>query len=164
MIAERSEAVITALKEKDMKKLATYVHPELGVRFSPYTFVDKKTNLVFKASQIPNLLTDTTVHNWGSYDGSGDPINLKFADYYTKFIYNHDFAKPEKLSYNDPIGKGNTINNTRTVYPLAVIVEYHFSGFDKKFEGMDWASLKLVFENSNNEWYLVGIVHDQWTV
>jgi hypothetical protein len=43
-------------------------------------------------------------------------------------------------------------------------VEYHFSGFDKKFEGMDWASLKLVFENSNNEWYLVGIVHDQWTI
>ncbi|MDF2670087.1 MAG: hypothetical protein K0R67_2393 [Paenibacillus sp.] len=164
LISERSAEVIAAIKAKDMKKLATYVHPELGVRFSPYTYVDMKNNLVFKAAQLTNLLTDPTEHNWGEHDGSGDSIKLTFASYYDKYVYNHDFATPEKISYNESIAKGNMINNTRTVYPTSIVVEYYFSGFDKKFEGLDWAGLKLVFENQNNQWYLVGIVHDQWTV
>lgn len=43
-------------------------------------------------------------------------------------------------------------------------VEYHFPGFEKKYEGKDWKSLRLVFEKKNDRWYLVGIVHDQWTI
>jgi (p)ppGpp synthase/HD superfamily hydrolase len=44
------------------------------------------------------------------------------------------------------------------------MVEYHFSGFDPKYEGMDWRSLRLVFEEKDNIWHLVGIIHDQWTI
>jgi (p)ppGpp synthase/HD superfamily hydrolase len=29
---------------------------------------------------------------------------------------------------------------------------------------MDWRSLRLVFEKKNDIWYLVGIIHDQWTI
>jgi hypothetical protein len=29
---------------------------------------------------------------------------------------------------------------------------------------MDWQSLRLVFEETAGNWYLVGIVHDQWTI
>jgi hypothetical protein len=29
---------------------------------------------------------------------------------------------------------------------------------------MDWRSLRLVFEEQGGSWYLVGIVHDQWTI
>jgi len=43
-------------------------------------------------------------------------------------------------------------------------VEYHFPGFDKKYEGMDWASLRLVLIEAKDGWKLVGIVHDQWTI
>jgi hypothetical protein len=38
------------------------------------------------------------------------------------------------------------------------------SGFDPEYEGMDWRSLRLVFEKKNDIWYLVGIIHDQWTI
>lgn len=164
LIAERSSEVIAALKNKDMKKLAGFVHPVLGVRFSPYTHVDTKKDLVFQANQLEKLLTDPTKRTWGEYDGSGEPITLPFADYYGKFVYNHDFAKPEKLSYNEAIGKGNMVNNTREAYPDAIIVEYYFSGFDKKLEGLDWSSLKLIYQNSGTQWYLRGVVHDQWTI
>ena len=30
-----------ALKEKDMDKLSQLIHPEKGVRFSPYTYVKR---------------------------------------------------------------------------------------------------------------------------
>lgn len=163
-IADRAAEVIQVLKAKDMKKLAGYVHPELGVRFSPYTNVNKKTDIVMKADQLEKAFTDSTKRTWGVFDGSGEPIQLTFAEYYAKFVYDHDFAKPEKLSYNEALGKGNTINNTRETYPKAIIVEYYFSGFDKKLEGHDWAGLKLIFEHSGSDWYVVGIVHDQWTI
>lgn len=30
--------------------------------------------------------------------------------------------------------------------------------------GYDWCSLKLVFECYQGDWYLVGLVHSEWTV
>jgi hypothetical protein len=44
-----------------------------------------------------------------------------------------------------------------------MIVEYYFPGFDLQLQGMDWRSLRLVFTLYDNTWYLVGIIHDQWT-
>ncbi|MFK7693827.1 hypothetical protein [Paenibacillus sp. HJGM_3] len=163
-IEGRAAEVLQALKAQDMKKLAGYVHPELGVRFSPYTNVNKKTDMVIKADQLEKTFTDSAKRTWGAYDGSGEPISLSFAQYYAKFVYDHDYVKPEKTSYNEPIGKGNTVNNTREAYPKAILVECYFSGFDPKLEGHDWASLKLVFEHTGTGWYLVGLVHDQWTI
>jgi hypothetical protein len=44
-----------------------------------------------------------------------------------------------------------------------MVVEYYFPGFDPQYEGMDWRSLRLIFLQDNDVWYLAGIVHDQWT-
>lgn len=39
-----------------------------------------------------------------------------------------------------------------------------FSGLDEQMAGYDWCSLKLVFECYQGDWYLVGLVHSEWTV
>jgi hypothetical protein len=163
VIEKQARDVITAIKQRDMKKLSTYVHPEKGVRFSPYTYVDTKSDLVFQAGQLEKLLTDRKVYNWGTYDGSGEPIKMRFEDYYSAFVYDRDYAAPEAIGYNTKIGHSNTTDTIREVYPNAIVVEHHFAG-SKKYEGMDWTSLKLVFQSKDNQWYLVGIVHDQWTI
>ena len=62
------------------------------------------------------------------------------------------------------MGQGNTLINSSEIYKDAIIIEYHFSGFDPQYEGMDWRSLRLAFEKVNDIWYLVGIIHDQWTI
>jgi hypothetical protein len=59
---------------------------------------------------------------------------------------------------------GNSIDNSQEYYPGARIVEYYFPGFDPQYAGMDWRSIRLVFMEENNIWYLVGIIHDQWTI
>ncbi|TMV49489.1 hypothetical protein FE783_13355 [Paenibacillus mesophilus] len=163
---EQGKAVVQALKEKDMNKLARMVHPDKGIRFSPYGYVDADKDLTFKPAAIGKLFEDNNVYEWGTYDGSGEPIKLKFAEYYAKFIYDADFAKAPQTSVNKTIGKGNMANNMSEAYPAARydFVEYHYSGFDKKFEGMDWKSLRLVFEKDGSRLLLVGIVHDQWTI
>lgn len=164
IISSRATEVILALKNKDMEKLSFFIHPIKGVRFSPYAYVHLNRDLVFTADEIQNLYKDETKFWWGEYDGSGDLIKLSFKEYFDDFVYDEDFTNAREIGYNRIIGTGNTLNNNFETYPGSIIVEYHFPGFDPKYGGMDWSSLRLVFEEKDSVWYLVGIIHDQWTI
>ncbi|WP_238802979.1 hypothetical protein [Anoxybacillus sp. LAT_26] len=155
--------VVEALKNKDMNALASYVHSTAGVRFSSYGHVDIQNDLQFSASQLPSLWSSTQVYQWGVYDGSGDPIQFTFQDYFDRFVYDVDFANPHMIGNNVVVGTGNMINNIQQAYPNGSFVEFHFTGFDPQYSGMDWRSLRLVFEQENGQWKLVGIIHDEWT-
>ncbi len=113
-------------------------------------------------NQIQNLLMQKSTIVWGSYDGSGEPIILTVCEYLRKFVYSHDFADAFQVSYNQPIKTGNTTNNIRDVYHNPIVVEYYIPDSDAK--KMDWSSLRIVFEKYEQSWYLVGIVHDAWTI
>jgi hypothetical protein len=162
-ILDRAAEVIRAFKDKDMVSLSAYVHPEMGLRFSPYAYV-KDTDQVFAPEKVAGLMDDYTVYTWGVYDGSGAPIDLSFPDYYTKFIYDVDFSDAPQVALSHRLGVGNSIDNSLEFYPVSIIVEYYFPGFDAQYAGMDWRSLRLVFTEYNSTWYLVGIIHDQWTI
>ena len=167
IIARRARQVILALRSRNVAGLSRLVHPRKGLRFSPYHSVnlEKPGDLVFTRSQIKRLMTGKKRYLWGEEDASGDPIRLTFAAYRRKFIYDHDYSKARQVTYNsDTLSSGNLINNIRESYPSAIIVEYHFSGFEEKYVGMDWKSLWLIFEKQGSEWYLVGIAHGEWTI
>jgi len=164
LVEKTALAVIDALKQKDGAKLATYAHPDKGVRFSMYPFIRTDTDVVLTASDLAIAFTDPKVRLWGVTDGKGEDFRVTFADYYPKFVYDVDFAKAPDVAYNRAIGTGNSTDNSATAYPDAIMVEYHYSGFDPQYNGMDWRSLRLFFEQKNGTWYLVGIVHGQWTI
>lgn len=155
---------LDSLKNKDMNTLSTLVHPSKGVRFTPYEYVDGQNDIVFTAAEVLGLATNTQIYTWGDYDGIGDPIDLDFNNYYDKFIYDQDFINPHIIGNNVAIGAGNTIQNISTAYPNTEFVEFHFTGFDPQYEGLDWRSLTLVFEDVGGIFYLVGIVHGEWTI
>lgn len=158
-IGARAEQAVGALKAQDMAKLATLVHPAKGVRFSPYLHANTQQDVVLKADQ----LASTQVYTWGVHDGSGEPIKGTFADYYKQFIYDLDFAAAPKVGWGEILGKGTIQDNVKEAYPDGVFVEYHFPGVDAKYQGMDWRSLRLIFEREGQNWYLTGIMHGQWT-
>ena len=159
-----------ALRERDWETVARAVHPDKGVRFSPYTYVragwgaSEDRDRVFSANELEGLAADPTVYHWGVFDGTGEPIEMTFAQDTDRVIYDADFYLPSAVGYNETIGRGNTINNVAEVYPQAVTVEYHLEGSDPAFGGLDWRSLRLVFEPVGDTWYLVGVVHDEWTI
>ncbi len=162
IVFDRAAQVVAALKAKDMSRIAEFVHPQLGLRFSPYAAV-KNTDQVFPAINISNLWTEKRLYTWGSYDGSGAPIDLSFADYYSQFVYDVDFANAPQVALNHRLGVSTTLDNIFEFYQSAMYAEFYFPGFDPQFDGMDWRSLRLVFMQDNGTWYLVGIIHDQWT-
>jgi len=156
--------VMLALSTNDMSTLSLYVPTLSGLRLSPYPFVNLATDVVLTQSDVANLMTLPTIYLWGSYDGSGDPINLTAANYYTEFIYDYNYLIAPQIGQNVILSGGNILNNIATSYPTASYVEFYFPGFDPQYGGLDWSSLTLVFENQGGYWMLVGIVHGQWTI
>lgn len=164
--AKRANETVQAMKLKDMQKLAELVHPDKGVQFSPYSHIDTDKDIRLKRGELSQQWTNKAKKTWGAYDGSGEPIDLTFPAYYDKFVYDHDYAAAPQIGYNKIIGKGNTVNNVFDIYPQDqyMTVEYHYPGFDPKYEGIDWASLRLVFEKEKQQWYLTAVIHDQHTM
>jgi hypothetical protein len=164
LIFELTNQIMASIKVKDFKKFSEFIHPISGVRFSPYSFIDTSANVKLTTVTLIEQINKQTKLVWGSFDGSGDIIQLTIEEYFNRFVYNADFINAEKKSINKMIGRGNTINNLESIYNGCDYTESYFSGFDKKFEGMDWCCLRLVFKKYNDKYYLVGIVHDQWTI
>ena len=163
IIKDRAAEVIQLIDSKKFDKLADYVHPEKGLRFTPYTYV-KKSDVVFTKKQLSDFFEDDKKYLWGHYDGSGKEIRLTPEEYYHEFIYSENFINAEEVGYNEVLSSGNMLENQFEVYENPIIVEYYYSGFEPKFEGMDWKSLRLVFEEHQNKWKLTGIIHNQWTI
>ncbi len=155
--------ILTTLKTKDYTAFASYFHPTDGVVFSPYGFIDTKTTKKLSKVSFLKLVEERGSVIWGNYDGTGDPIKLTAQQYVEKFVYNADYLHAEKTGYDQIIGKGNSLNNLNEIFPKHPFIEYYFSGFDKKYEGMDWTSLRLVFKLYQSNYYLVAVIHDQWT-
>lgn len=161
-LEQAADQVVRALSLMDMSALAAYVHLTDGVRFSPYAFVDQ-SHLVFLPEQLAQLAQSGQMYTWGQFDGTGQDIDMTYADYHQAFVYPADFANAEAVAVNQELAPSSMINNISEFYPGSSFVEYHFSGFDEDYGGLDWRSLRLVFVPEGDTWYLVGIVGDQWT-
>lgn len=159
-----TKEVLTAIKAKGYSKLAEYFHPEEGVRFSPYGYIDTVHHVHFTAEEFIKQSEDGGSISWGSYDGTGKDIQMSLEDYFNKFVYEVDFLNAEQISVNEVLGKGNSLINIHQVYPGTDFTESYFSGFEEKYGGMDWRSLRLIFQSEGQRPLLVGIVHDQWTI
>src|SRR5690606_37851918 len=99
-ISDIADALLHALAEKDMGSVKQFVHPEQGVRFSPYSFVDVEHHIVMMPEDVEQFFQDDTEYQWGIYDGKGDPIIMNPADYYNEFIFDLDFRHADEVSYN----------------------------------------------------------------
>ena len=163
-LLERAGSVLEALGEQDYQALSRLVHPDRGVALTPYSTVSPDCDRVLLPQQVALLGEDETVYTWGIEDGVGEPIQLTGAEYFARYVYNADYAAAPEQGVDEVLMQGNALENVDTAYPEGRFVEYHFPGLDTRMEGYDWCSLKLVFEPCQGDWYLVGLVHSEWTV
>ncbi len=160
-----ANAVLDAFTQQDGKWLAALAHPQKGVRFSPSAHVDLEVDRIFSRNQIEHFWADRSIYLWGYADGSGDPIMLAPAQYCREYILIRDFRDASLVNINDDQASGNTINNVAAVYPAATRVEYYIKPSTRNsVEQLDWMALRLVFEQVDGSWFLVGVILDQWSV
>jgi hypothetical protein len=159
-----ADSLIGLIAQQRWDTLARFVHPELGLRFSPYGYVDS-SDVVFAPANVASLDALQEPRTWGRYDGSGKPIRMSFADYYARFVYDRPYREARQGAVNEQVGTGNTINNIPAFFGTkAAFVEYHVPG-SEQYSGMDWRSLRLVFlPDEDGRWRLAGLVHGEWTI
>ena len=155
--------LIVAIKDKD-PVISNYVHPVKGVRFTPYTTVSIESDIIFNKEDMKSFFDDESSYVWGYYDGIGDEIKLTPSQYYEKFIYSQDFMHTAEIGYNEVLSDGNMNENQFEIYKNPIVVEYYIPEVNPEFGGLDWQSLRLVFEEYEGNWKLVGIIHNQWTI
>jgi hypothetical protein len=159
VLPKLSEYTLEQFKNKTPNNLARIMTSN-GVRFSPYVAMTDNDRFI-GINGMTHLFTDPDTYAWGIQDGSGEVIALTGTDYITNNITNKPYltAKP---TINGAIGRGNMISNITETYLNHAWVEYHIPPTDEG--GMDWQSLIFVFEYQHNQWFLVGVITDRWTI
>ena len=161
-LKETNDKVIVIIKNKDIRELAEYIHPKKGVMFSPYADIYHEERIILTKKNIVKIYDSNEKLTWGIYDGTGEKIFLTFDEYYDEFIYNADFINSTP-NYDSIMGIGNSKENTNRYFSDASTVEYYIYG-TKKYSELDWKSLRLVYEEYKGKYYLVAIIHNQWTI
>ena len=152
------------IKTGSYDKLSEMVHPEDGVYFIPYSYIDLSKDMHFTADQVANFATDETAYLWGYTDGEGAPINRTPNQYFEKYVYDEDYITAPVIGRNYIVKTGNSIENVQEVFPDCQFVDFHFPGFDAQVGGMDWCTLRLVFREYEGSYKIVAIIHAQWTI
>lgn len=156
--------VLLALKDKDYEQLSFAVHPSKGVTFTPYSTVEPGVNVNLSSIQVSKLASDDTVYTWGYVDGRGSLIEMTISQYLDSYVYDADYSQAPEIGVDRVLINGNALENVAVAYPGCRYVDFCFPSVDPVYQGLDWHSLKLVFEPGETRWLLVGIIHSQWTI
>lgn len=157
-----NKEIINTLKAKNFTQFSKYIHPEKGIRFSMYGYVQPKKDKHFSKEEFIKYAPTTIKFTWGEKDGTGDLLVLPIKDYISQWVLKTEFIGAE-FHQNSFKGSGNSINNLKEIYPNMDFTENYIPG-SEEFGGMDWKSLRLVFEELYGTRYLVAVINDEWTI
>lgn len=157
-------AALRAIQQRDYATLAAYVHPERGVTFTPYSTVNGESDLNFNQSQVKKFAGDTNRYIWGTVPGTGELIQMTPEEFISKYIFGADYTQASKIGIDKINISGNALENVTQAYPDCRFVDFTFPSVEASGQGQDWNALKLVFAPAQTQWYLVALIHSQWTV
>lgn len=162
ILKKMNDDLLQAIKLGNYGTFSDFIHPEKGVRFSMYAFVNRNEDKHFSKADFQKYFPAKTIFTWGSRDGTGEIYQAAIDSYFKKWVFKKDFTQ-SKYSFNTFQGNGNSLNNLKEIYPDADFTENYIAG-SEKYSGMDWNSLRFVFEKFEGKYYLVAVVNDEWTV
>ena len=154
--------ILRNIKARDYKALSGCIHPEKGVIFSPYSYVNKDEDITLTADQLLSS-GNNSKYIWGSYGEGPNPIELTIEEYFDQFVYDKDYLSADQVAVNSIIRSGNSIENVAEVFNDCLFVDFHDPG-STAYEGLDWSSLKIVLENYNGDYKVVAIIHSSYTL
>lgn len=159
-----NEQILVSLKNKDWNTFSNFIHPDKGVYFSPYAFLEPFKAVHLTRTEFLKGIEENQEFVWGEYDGIGEEITLSIPAYTDKFLYNVDFSNKAKVFVNEFRGGGNSLNNLKQVFPDHLFVENYFPGDSPEHGGMDWQVLRVVIETKEGKHYVIALINDRWTI
>lgn len=161
-LKKTNEELLQLLKVNYYDVFAKYIHPQKGVRFSMYAFVNTAEDKHFTKADFEKYYPTKTTFTWGSRDGSGEIYEATVDEYMKNWVFKKDFTKAE-YAFNKFLGGGNSLNNLKEIYPDTNFTENYISGSEKN-GAMNWNTLRFVFEEFEGKFYVVAVINDEWTI
>ena len=163
-LLKESADIFSYLENSEFEKLAEKVDPIEGVTFTIFADFVKTDNyggtpVTLTKNEIVGSLDKQFV--WGQGDG-GPPIEVTFREYVHEYLLKYE--RGEKITYEtitfnkSAFVFSGVINTIHKNYPNAKYVEYYApveDGNDRAFQ-----SIRFVFQEREDTWYLIGIVRD----
>ncbi len=141
----------------DLESLSVLVGLD-GLTLSPETFVADDSVVLTNADLVEPGSGDL---EWGSEPGTGDPIVMSIQEFIDQLAGSPALTSTEVVGYDVTVGSGTTINNLADRFPGAAVVEYHYEG-TAFYGGLDWASVRFVYDVTFPNPVLLAIVQDAW--
>lgn len=164
VLEKKSLYVLSLLQKSDFSALASVVHPEQGLLLSADTYFDDTTfpRRTLQRKELAGFLTNTTTLTWGRNGYSETPIQMTGKDFWETRLYTKRIAQNVPRAYDDVLvtdmNKEAAVEAIQKKFPGSHFVEYKVVATADERE---W-SLRLVFNEYKGQWYLSGIVRDQF--
>ncbi|HEY4483818.1 MAG TPA: hypothetical protein VI752_01410 [Candidatus Paceibacterota bacterium] len=157
-----AKLVLSALRTRDYQRLEELTSPS-GLTLNLTPSLDLRTIHAGK-DEVSELKTNTETYLFGYTDGQGEPINMTTAQFIDKWIYTHDYEKAPQVGVNKILGQGNSLNSIIKDVTPREFVSFHYPGIDPQYEGMDWTTIYLIFDQTGGQYKLRAIAKDNWTI
>jgi hypothetical protein len=150
-VAKRVARLIT---NKDINTLKRLIHPTKGLLLTNnVTFA--KINKHFTRATFERFYNSKQKLYWGETEGRGDKVYLSLKSYLQKLTRAKNITKiinKDAKSFYFPDAK-----NT---------VAYELKWIDKnsKTKDYDWLGLVVVMQKYRGKYYIVGLLHNRWTI
>lgn len=163
-----SQDILTILSHQQFEELGKRIDQE-GLQFLPYPFITPTDQIQnFTKEDLKHFGRNTAEEPkiWGTWDGSWEPITLTTKEYFEQFIGDVDYKNAPEVFENEEVKtRWNTTVNLQEVFSWAQIIEYHFTGFNEEYQGLDRKSLYLVFVPwKTQNLKLKALAHGAWTI
>ncbi len=169
IIEDRSNQVAAALTHDDIIALDAMIHPQKGMwiildnyRYS-YTHPDVHLN----SGKLSIQYNEPDEVKWGGvYNNPEEPIMMTTKDFFAKYYF-RDFKTVTQVGYNEIIvnleyNKGREPESLFYDMPKAIMVEYYFEPLKTAVFEFDWKMVRFFFEEYNGQWYLIGLMYDEF--
>ncbi|RHW35972.1 hypothetical protein D1B31_17950 [Neobacillus notoginsengisoli] len=157
-LLEKSEVLFNQLMAKQWEEFANNINIERGLVYSPYSNVGDSDDLHFSKEEVRRFAEDQKLYSW-SWDQSEAEFKATPNDFVENLLkkrYNYTY-KYDEITYNDSKA-GTMINTIHDIYPNAIYVEYLDEPDRESLEWGYYQAIRFVYEEIDNEWYLVAIV------
>jgi hypothetical protein len=148
-----------ALSSMELNTLSEYILEDNGLIISSY----RGGQYNFTKQFIKNFTkTDKTIFHFGTYDGSGEDIDLTLNEYIQKCVYTADFLNTKPIDIINAIQSGKTFvsndyDNILIEHPNCFIKSFHCAK-----DG--WEILDIVLIEYKDKWYIAEIRQRSWTI
>lgn len=95
--------------------------------------------------------------------GNGEPIRLTPDQFFKKYLSGGDHRKASPwVGYNKGFEANDAdIDQIVKMHPGAVVVDYHYPALDPTTNA--WEDLILILERYEGDWFLIAVIHNEWT-